>query len=209
MIEIFADIEQNTPEWHAVRAGVITASEFSTVMASGKGGGDSKVRRTYMLKLAGEILTGAPAESYSNQHMERGHEHEAQARLDYEFLQDVQVQQVGFIKNFGVGYSPDGLVGTDGLVEFKSQVPHLLIDRLLRDTFPPEHKAQCQGGLWVSEREWIDINVSWPGLPKFTKRAYRDEAYIIDIIAAVKRFRDELDEVVEQIRAMGGVAVAA
>jgi hypothetical protein len=40
--------------------------EFSTVMAKGKDGGKSVTRRTYMLKLAGEILTGEPMESYSN-----------------------------------------------------------------------------------------------------------------------------------------------
>ncbi|MEC3912174.1 hypothetical protein U5A82_17345 [Sphingobium sp. CR2-8] len=49
---------QGTPEWFACRMGIPTASQFSTIMASGRGGGESKTRRTYMLKLAGEILTG-------------------------------------------------------------------------------------------------------------------------------------------------------
>jgi len=63
---IVHDVEQGSEEWFKVRAGMPTASEFATVMASGRGGGDSKTRRTYMLKLAGEILTGEPKENYSN-----------------------------------------------------------------------------------------------------------------------------------------------
>jgi hypothetical protein len=209
MMKIF-DCEQRSEEWFRVRAGMPTASEFATVMASGKGGGESKTRRTYMLKLAGEIITGEPMENYTNAHIERGRIMEDEARDLYCFTTDADPQRVGFIVNGPKGCSPDSLIGDRGMVEIKTQLPHLLIDTLLKDDFPPEHKAQCQGALWVAEREWIDIAVYWPRLPLFIKRAHRDEAYIAQLAQAVDQFNAELAETVERIRAYGGSkAVAA
>ncbi len=197
------DCEQNSPEWFSLRAGIPTSSCFATVMAKGKGGGESKTRRTYLLKLAGEIITGEPMDNYSNAHMERGHAMEAEARNFYAFMQDAAPDQVGFIRNGDKGASPDSLLGNDGILEIKTKFPHLLIDLILKDKFPPEHKAQCQGQLWVAEREWLDIAVYWPRLPLFVKRVARDEAYIKDMSQAVDAFNAELNEIVERIRQYG------
>lgn len=202
MIEII-DCPQNTPEWLEARRGLPTASNFATVLASGKGGGESLTRKKYMRELAGEIITGAVAESYSNGHMERGHVMEAEAREMYAFAHDAEIQLVGFIKNGRKGCSPDSLVGADGMAEIKSKLPHLLIDVLERDRLPPEHVAQCQGGLWVAEREWIDFIAYWPKLPLFVKRVYRDEDYIAKLAEEVDRFNAELDALVEKVRGYG------
>lgn len=194
--------EQGTEEWLRVRAGIPTASEFATVMASGRGGGESKTRRTYLLRLAGEILTGEPMDSYSNGHMERGKAMEDEAREMYAFLHDADPERVGFIRNGEKGCSPDCLIGADGMAEIKTKLPHLQIDVLLRGEMPPEHKAQCQGALWVAEREWLDFVSYWPGLPLFVKRIDRDEEYIATLAAAVDQFNAELAETVACIRAM-------
>lgn len=193
-------IEQGSADWLSARAGIPTSSEFSTVMASGRGGGESKTRRTYMLKLAGEILTGEPMDSFSNYHMKRGQVMEVEARNFYAFMHDVEPESVGFIRNGNKGSSPDALLGNDGLLEIKTKLPHLLIDLILKDGFPPEHKAQCQGQLWVAEREWLDLIVYWPRLPLFVQRVTRDEPYIADMSKAVDAFNDELSELVETIR---------
>lgn len=190
------DCEQGTPEWFAARAGIPTASQFATVMASGRGGSDSKTRRTYMLKLAGEILTGQPMDSFSNSHTDRGHEMEPDARNYYAFLLDVEPKQIGFIRSGNTGASPDSLIGDSGMLEIKTKLPHLLLDLLLRDEFPPEHMAQCQGQLWVAEREWVDLVCYWPNMPKFVKRVNRDEEYITKLSGAVDQFNDELAEIV-------------
>lgn len=208
MMEV-VDCEQNSPEWLAARAGIPTASEFHTVLASGKGGGESKTRKTYLYKLAGEIITGKITEGYTNANMERGHEMEGDARNLYCFLNDADAARVGFIRNGQKGCSPDSLIGEKGILEIKSKFPHLLIETILKDQFPPEHKAQCQGALWVAEREWIDIVVYWPDLPLFVKRAYRDEAYIASIATAVKQFNEELAEIVEKVRGYGKPPAAA
>lgn len=198
------DCEQNSAEWYALRAGIPTASEFSTILATGKDGGASVTRRKYLLRLAGERVTGEREETYSNAHFERGKLLEAEARDLYAFMFDAEPKQVGFIRNGETGCSPDALVGDIGMLEIKTALPSILIDKLFRETFPPEHKAQCQGALWVAEREWIDLAIYWPKLPLVVRRAYRDEAYIARLSEAVDAFNSELAATVDHVRAYGG-----
>lgn len=197
------DVEQGSPEWLQARMGIPTASMFKTVMADGRGGKESATRRKYMLQLAGERITKNPAEKYTNEHMERGKEQEPQALAQYEFETDVTVQRVGFIRCGKTGASPDGLIGDDGMVEFKSALADILIDIHLRKRYPPEHAAQCQGNLWVAQRKWIDIVVFCPGLPSYRERILRNESYINDIAGEVGTFNRELDSVVRQIEELG------
>ena len=204
-MEIFT-FDQRSPDWFQARAGVPTASAFATILASGRDGGESRTRRAYLLKLAGEILTGEPMDSYENQHMVRGRAMEEEARDLYAFLSPDPLLRVGFIKNGAKGCSPDSLVGDSGMVEIKTKLPHLAIDVLLKDEFPAEYRAQCQGALWVAEREWIDLLVYWPGLPLFAKRAYRDERYIAKLALAVDAFNAELYETVVRVRGYDAAA---
>jgi hypothetical protein len=197
---VVINCEQGTAEWFEARMGIPTASMFATVMAKGRDGGDSKTRRDYMLKLADEILYGEPYESYSNDHMARGKVMEPEARDLYAFMADAEPELVGFIRNGDAGCSPDSLIGKNGLLEIKSKLPPLLLDCALADKFPAEHVAQCQGALWIAEREWIDLAVYWPKRDLFVKRAYRDEAYIKRIETAVAVFNEELALTVDQIR---------
>lgn len=193
--------EQGSAEWFAARAGIPTASEFATVLAKARNGGESKGRRTYMLKLVGERLTGQPMESYSNDHMERGKVMEAEARDLYAMVREVDLQPVGFMRRGDAGASPDSLVGDAGLAEIKTKLPHLQIEVLLADRVPAEHVAQVQGQLWISGREWCDFVSYWPGLPLFVKRVERDEAYIATLAAAVAEFNAELLGVIAQVEA--------
>lgn len=200
--EIFT-CEQGSPEWYEARRGIPTASMFATVMASGKGGGESKGRRTYMLKLAGEVLTEEPMENYTNTAMERGKEMEDAARKLYAFQTDVELERVGFIRCGKKGCSPDSLIGTTNMLEIKTTAPHLLIDIHLRAEFPPEHKAQCQGSLWIAERETIDIAIFWPKMPLYIQTIHRDPVYIDALARAVDEFNQELAYVVTQMRRLG------
>lgn len=198
-LQIF-NCEQGTPEWLACRAGIPTASEFDTVMAKGRGGGDSKTRRTYMLKLIGERLTQQPMWSYSNEHMERGKAMEAEARNLYSMVSDLEPVQVGFLRRGDAGCSPDSLVGENGMLEIKTKLPHLQLDCILYDELPSEHRAQCQGQLWIAEREWVDFVSYWPGLPLFAKRVFRDEEYIKRLAEAVRVFNSEMEETIAKVQ---------
>jgi hypothetical protein len=174
-------------------------------MAKGKDGGKSLTRKTYMLKLAGEILTGEPMESYSNQHMERGKEQEAEARDMYAFTNDVDLHQVGFVRNGDKGCSPDSLIGDAGGLEIKTALPHIQIERLLKGDLPAEHRAQVQGNMWVTDRQWWDFVSYCPRLPLLIVRVPRDDGYIATLAGAVKEFNAELASVVDAIRTAGGL----
>lgn len=203
-IEII-DCAQGSDEWFRARLGLPTASKFSAILAKGEG----KTRRSYMLQLAAEIITDELGESFTTPAMDRGKMMEDEARSLYQFTTEAELTQVGFIRNGPVGWSPDSLIGNNGALEIKTQRADLLIDTILKDVFPSEHKAQCQGGLWVGEREWIDLCVYWPKMPTFVKRVYRDEIYINNLAIEVDKFRGELAELVEQIRRYGEMAEAA
>lgn len=201
--------EQGSEAWHRARMGIPTASRFKTVLAKGKDGGASETRRTYLLELAGEIITEEPMDSFKSADMERGQVMEEEARDHYSFMNNVEPERVGFIVNGQKGCSPDALLGEDGILEIKTAKPHILAEFMLKDEFPPGHKAQCQGALWVAQREWIDIAVYWPKMPLFVKRATRDEAYIAKLAGEVERFNAELATIVDRIRRYGEQRAAA
>lgn len=199
MIQVH-DMPQGSPEWFSARLGLPTASEFATIMAKGRNGEPSKTRLTYLYKLAGERLTGEPMDSFSNRHTERGHAMEPEARQFYAFLNDIEPKLVGFITDGAKGCSPDSLLGGDGLLEIKTKLPHLMLAAHEHGGFPPEHKAQCQGQLWIAEREWVDLVCYWPRMQPLIVRDYRDEPYIKQLSEAVDRFCDELAALVEKYR---------
>ena len=193
------DCIQGSPEWHAARLGVASASNFSKILAKGQG----KTRKAYMLRLAAEILSSEPQETYSNAAMERGIEIEPQAREYYEGLNGVKVEQVGFCKlDDNIGCSPDGLVGTDGGIEIKCPNTTTHITYILADKLPSEYVAQVQGSLWVTDRKWWDFISFDPrlkGRPSWSIRVERDEAYINKLAIEVNQFIIELEELIAGI----------
>lgn len=191
--------EQGSPEWCALRLGIPTASNFAAVMAKGEG----KTRRSYLMKLLGERLTGEPAENFTNGHMDRGKVMEAEARDLYAFMTDAELERVGFIRHGDAGCSPDSLIGAGGMLEIKTKLPHLLLDVIEADKLPPEHAAQVQGQLWVANREWCDFVAYWPRLPLFVKRVIRDEEYIAKLSVEVDRFLADLDALTAKMVARG------
>lgn len=200
MIEIIRDIDQGSEAWRQARLGIPTASMFATVMAKGRDGGVSLTRSKYLRELAGEILTGDPAESYSNGHMERGKEQESEARDLYAFLRDAEPELVGFIRNGAKGASPDSLIGSDGGLEIKTALPHIQIERLTLGRLPPEYVAQVQGNMWVAERAWWDFVSYCPKLPPLIVRVTRDDLYVANLTKAVAAFNEELEALVSSIR---------
>lgn len=197
-------MEQGSPEWLEARLGRVTMSELKTLLVNGKGpGGFGTGALSYMHQLIGERMTGELAEPFQgNVHTRRGHELEGVARELYrDATGEAEPQEVGIILNHDVGYSPDSLIGDDGLLEIKTKLPKYQIEVLLSGEIPAEHIAQCQGGLWVSEREWIDFVSYWPGMPLFIKRAYRDERLIRKIADRLEAFYAEMDARTEQVMA--------
>ncbi len=182
----------------------LTASTISAIVKKGEPDEFSRPRAklsaTYLRKLAGERITGRPAVNVSTAATRRGHQMEPKARALYEFANGVAVERVGLIKNHGVGYSPDGLVGELGLLEIKSMEPHILIEHWEAGSVPPEHAAQIQGGMWVAEREWLDFCGYCPGMLPLDFRVARDDEFITQtLVPAIVAFRQELENLVARL----------
>lgn len=190
---VYHHVEQGTDEWLALRIGLITASRVSAVLSKGKS------RVDYMYQLIAERAVGGPTSRYSNAAMQWGVATEPQARDNYEFGYDQSVVQVGFVtnpKHPGVGVSPDGLVGNDGLIEIKcpNTETHMLYRHEGR--VPPAYRAQIQCQLWITERQWCDFVSFDPRVldkrALFCTRMERDEKFIADLSAAVETFISEM-----------------
>lgn len=173
------DIEQNTEEWLLLRAGKVTGSSVSKVMANfGKDFGDPAKRMA--VDLAIQQITGKAelSNSYSNEHMERGHEQEPIARLLYEDEHFCEVTNGGFFDNGFTGCSPDGMVG-DGIIEIKSVIASTQYKTIKRGTFDSAYKWQIIFNLKESKANWLDYisySADFPlGKQLFVKRLFKEE----------------------------------
>jgi len=199
---------QNTYKWYFDRLGKITASKFSVALNIIKEGSKSKgkTRKAYMIELAVERLTNTKTEGYTDKDMEWGITTEPQARCAYELDKKVQVEQVGFIEIDGmIGCSPDGLVGDDGLVEIKCPKSTTHLHTFDSGQVPAIHKAQLQGQMMVTNREWVDFVSFDPRLPLkaeyFCKRVMRDDEYIDnELRPGIEDFSKELDELIIKLK---------
>ncbi|WP_395504765.1 lambda exonuclease family protein [Ectopseudomonas hydrolytica] len=151
------DVPQNSDAWQDLRCGKATASNFATFMANdGKAFGDPAKR--YALQLALEQINGKKAEhSFRNDDMDRGHEQEPVARMLYEDERFITVDNGGFFDWGEYGDSPDGLVGSDGVVEIKSVIASVHYATLQRGSFDPSYRWQLVGHLDCSGRDWVDF----------------------------------------------------
>ena len=198
-MEIFKDIDQGSQEWLNMRLGLITCSEIKTIRADGAGA------QTYINGLAYERITGESSAVFSgNLWTERGHELEPVAREAYERKTGFKVEQVSFIKNLGFGYSPDGLVDDNGLIEIKAKQPKDQIAILRSGDIPKEHLDQLDGGLLCSNREWIDFVAYCQNLPIFIKRVYaKDRTQQIEKLnELIAKYNVQIEDVANQISEM-------
>ncbi|WP_208441547.1 lambda exonuclease family protein [Bartonella raoultii] len=196
---------QGTEQWQKVRNGLITASLFEMVMAQTKNGEKTARYQSIMMKLAGERITGKIVDEGTTLSMRRGTELEPNARKLYATLTHTEPECVGFVlaDDGKKGFSPDAFVEKNGLLEIKTKKPEILIPYFTQKGFPAEHKAQCQGGLWIAQREWVDLMLYWPDMPPLIKRAYRDEVYIRKLENEICRFNEALEIMVQRIKSAG------
>jgi putative phage-type endonuclease len=206
---------QGTPEWFAERCGRVTASRVADLMAKTKTGWGSS-RANYMAELIAERMTGIVAESYTNAAMQWGTEHEEQAKAAYQFYMGFDVEEVGFIhhpsiQNFGA--SPDGLVGTDGLVEIKCPLTATHIETLLSGTVPGKYVTQMHTQMACTGRKWNDFVSFDPRMPEtlrlFRRRLNRNEEVISEIENEVQIFLEELSSKIAALEAINGKAQVA
>ena len=208
-IIIHRDIVQGTDEWRAVRMSKITASIVKSLLTGTYKISKDKKITLLAYDLAAERITGRTTDTFVSFDMQRGHMEEPIARELYEQASGNKVEQVGFIESGFIGFSPDGLVGDDGIIEIKSVQQKFQIKAFAENEIPPQHVAQIQTGLLVSGRQWCDFIQYSNGMPLFVKRMERDEEIIQNIVTAALEFEMTIKNIIAQYREhSAGVIVA-
>lgn len=204
--------EQRTDEWFAARIGKVTASKVADVVAKVKSGAYSASRDSYMAQLVIERITGKPTEFNASASMQWGTEQEPFARAAYEAATGVMVDEVGFIIHPSIpdaGASPDGLVGTDGLVEIKCPNTATHIETLIDAVVPAKYIAQMQWQMACTGRKWCDFVSFDSRMPAkaqlWIKRVERDDVLINTMEAEVSKFLGELHVKVGKLVTLIGV----
>ena len=197
-----ADLIQGSEEWHDQRRGIVTASVVNQlVTAKTIRPANNDYSRALTMLLAAERITGYTEPTYMNDDMLRGVEDEPLAVEVYsEHFAPVATTGMMIEDKWGfrIGYSPDGLVGDDGLVEVKSRRQKKHLATILNDDVPPENMAQLQTGLLVSGRQWIDYISYCGGMPLYVKRVEPNERWFEAIVAAVAQFEEAVAGMVER-----------
>ena len=203
--------KQGGSNWLSARAGRITASRVVDVLNFRKDGKPGSDRLNYLAELVCERLTGKATDHYVSDAMEHGSETEQFARADYEVTTGNDVDQVGMVIHPAFDFfscSPDGLVGEDGLVEFKAPTSITHYKWLLAGEVPEQHKAQVYSGMAICEREWGDFMSFDDRYPEelkwFIKRLPWDDAEIEKIESAVLQFNSEVEQMIANLRAKYG-----
>lgn len=191
-------IFQGTEEWLQARCGMLTASEISRITTAKKiQFADNKTSRAHAYELLAQRLTGIVEPHYISDDMLRGQFDEVEARKLYSESY-APVTEVGFVTldcgGFTLGYSPDGLVNDDGLIEIKSRRHKYQIETIITDTVPEDYMLQIQMGMLVSGRKWCDFISYSGGLPMYVKRVSADADIQEKIIAVASEFECRIKE---------------
>ena len=194
------NFEQRTDEWYNIRKGKMTASNAETIIANGKG------LETYIYNLMAEYYSSAEKENYINADMQRGIDLEPEARLEFEFYTNLDVQEVGFIEhNEFIGVSPDGLIGDDGLIEIKCPNDSIYFKLLLSNNIKPEYIAQMQMQMYVTDRQYCYFVSYNPNFEKslYIKKINRDEEMIEKLKKGLERGTELIKEIKKQFEEVG------
>lgn len=221
-IVIHDEYEQGSERWLQARCGLLTASEVKLIISPPpkeetrvkKNGEPYKQRewnivadddacRKHIYELAAQRITKTVEPIFETYDMLRGKAEEEEARALYA-EHFAPVAQAGFITNdrwgFTLGYSPDGLVGADGLIECKARRQkyqiQTLVENVVTETIPAEFLIQHQTGLLVSERQWIDFVSFSKRLPLGVVRVHPDDVIQSAILEAAQAAEDRIKTII-------------
>lgn len=199
-LHVYDDVAQGTDEWHALRRGIVTASVIDTLITTKTmKPATNDTSRALTAHLVAERITGYTEPTFVSADMERGNFDEPFARGLYS-EHYAEVTEVGFMilnhSDYQLGYSPDGLVGDDGLIEIKSRRQKKHLQTILADEVPAENMAQIQCGLLVSGRKWCDYLSYCGGMPMWPKRVLPDQRWFDAIHETVTAFEENAAQMI-------------
>lgn len=198
-LHIYPDLEQGSDEWLAARCGILTASQIGKLLTPTLKLADNDTSRGLTLTLAAERITQHVEYVHPTWEMRRGTDDEPFAREVYA-NHYAPVEEVGFIAleqdGYKLGYSPDGLVGDDGLIEIKSRNARIQLATIFNNRVPAANMAQIQCGLFVTGRKWLDYCSFSAGLPFWVKRVFPDPNWQTAIAEAAQKFEHDVAQII-------------
>lgn len=204
MIKYHTDLIQGSDEWFSARCGLLTASEMKLIITPKKlEYAKNEKEKAHLYELAAQRINQYVEPSYIGDDMMRGQDDESYARETYH-EKYAAVETCGFITNdrwgFTLGYSPDGLAGTQRAIEAKSRRQKFQVQTIVDWNIPEEHVIQVQTGLLVSERESTDYISYCGGMPMATIAVEADKTIQEAIIKAATTFHEKLEKIIQQYK---------
>lgn len=202
-ITCHTDFEQGSLAWLRARCGMLTASELDRILTPTLKIAENPKSRAHLWELAAQRITGYVEPSYISDAMLRGQEDEILARELYA-KHFTEVQTCGFVTNnrwgFTLGCSPDGLVGSEGMIECKSRCQKYQLQTIVEyfsdSTTPDDFTIQTQGQLLITERKWTDLISYCGGMPMAPMRIEAIKDVQDAIVDASAKFEARINEVI-------------
>lgn len=202
-LHMFPEMDQGSEAWHDARRGIVTASVVGKLLTPTLKVADNDTSRGITATLAAERVAGFTEDTAMTRDMTRGAWSEPYARDLYSGYYQ-QAVEVGFMvreeDGWTLGYSPDGLVGDDGLIEIKAPRSKTHMLTAISDEVPPHYMAQCQAGLLVSGRKWLDFVSYVGGMHIYIKRVTPDPDWFAAIEQACQAFETNAAALVDTYR---------
>jgi putative phage-type endonuclease len=179
-------IKQRSEEWFKQRVGRITGSRVGAILGVNPWETNSDALRAMVRE-----YHGAESEFKGNVATEYGTANEHNVQWAYELAMGETVEECGFYPyEDWLGASPDGLVGKDGLVEFKAPFSLRNGGKFKTLAEQPYYYAQVQIEMLCAEREWCDF-VQWsPELPLSVERVYVDYDWLSENLPRLMEFHE-------------------
>lgn len=205
MIEL--PVTQNTPQWHAQRAGIPTASGAKHLITPTGIKAIGEAVESYMYQLCYERMAESPIVSFQSFWMERGHEEEVRAVNLYQFSRDVETEPCGFFLNDSrtAGASPDRkIIDKKAGLEIKAPMPkHHLMYLDKSGSAWKTYYPQLQFQLMVTGWDYVDLYSYHPDLPPALILTEPKKQYIEDLTNIVGEFSIELEKTYARFVDMG------
>lgn len=181
----YSDAPQRSPEWLAIRAPRIGASDIGKYMAKGVKGQYLAGRKEVERKIAFSKAFNVPFETFTTSAMQAGIDNEDFIATQYAQKEGVELETLGCFYNEWFVASPDrGIVGVNGGVEIKWLFDNEWAELLLTGFPKNEHYDQVQGQMYATGWDFVDYVAGNGNTGRFyVVRINRNQARIDEIAA--------------------------
>lgn len=197
---------QNSLEWIAARAGVVTASEMDNILTPEFAERKGEMRRSYMCRKLAEKWLRSALLGFSTLDMDFGKILEEECLPMFELETGLKLTTVGLCltDDRKVGASPDALIGEDGGLEAKCPKAETHIKYLLDGGVPKDYLVQIHAALYVTGRPWWKFVSYHRRMPLLVVHVLREERIQSLIAAALEGFLAQFDDAYSRLQKING-----